>query len=90
MNRFLNNLKCWLRLPSCMRTHRLLFDYVQGNLDKHTTHKLDAHLGDCPECLQFVRTYRQTIAAAKNHYPGEVEIPPALKEKLEQFIAKEL
>ena len=57
----INYFKCLLNLSDCKNVHKLLFDYVEGNLpvEKHT--KLSAHLRDCPLCLEYVNTYKLTI-----------------------------
>jgi anti-sigma factor RsiW len=74
----------------CRDCHKLLFDYAQGNLDAETAKKLEEHLGDCPPCLEYVETYRKTITACKNHCQKTAEMPPELKRKLQDFIAKNL
>jgi anti-sigma factor RsiW len=71
----------------CGHTARLLYAFVEGELDATRRKKLEAHLSDCPECLEFVETYRQTIAITHEHdIPPALEMPPRLLEKLEQFI----
>jgi hypothetical protein len=71
----------------CGHTDRLLFDFVEGGLDDRRRLKLEEHLADCPECLEFVETYRQTIALAHDHAKTvELEVPPRLIEKLDEFI----
>ena len=86
----LKYVKHLLGIGDCMRTHRLLFEYAQGELDETTRRKLDAHLADCPGCLKFVESYRQTIATTRQCCRHPVEIPPELQRKLEDFIAKKL
>lgn len=72
----------------CSDVHKLLFDYVQGNLDPEAARQLTEHLGDCPDCLQFVETYRKTIGACRLHCRKKLEIPAPLEAKLKAFIAK--
>jgi anti-sigma factor RsiW len=80
----------YFRIGGCLRTHRLLFEYAQGELAPDTRRKLDAHLRDCPGCRKFVESYRRTIAATRRFYPHSVEMPPELRGKLQQFIATNL
>jgi len=88
-NAFLNYLKCLFRIGKCVTVHRLLFDYVQGNLDSQTSDKLTKHLGDCPSCQEFVSSYRKTISLTRSCCaPPAREIPPELKKRLEEFIEK--
>jgi hypothetical protein len=44
------------------------------------------HLGDCPSCLQYVKSYRQIIELTHKHCLPETPMPPALKQKLREFI----
>ncbi len=75
----------------CRECHKLLFDYVQGNLNEDTAAKLKQHLGDCPPCLEYVETYRQTVSACRKHCrKAAPEMPPELKKKLQDFITKNL
>lgn len=74
----------------CAEVHKLLFDYAQGSLDPDLSHKLEEHIGDCSDCLDFVDTYRKTIRACHEHCRPRVEIPPQLAAKLREFIAREL
>ncbi len=91
MSTVLSRLKHWLGLRfGCPDCHRLLFDYAQGNLDPKSAEKLEQHLKDCPPCLDYIKTYRQTINATKNHCCRQSEMPPELRRKLQEFIAKEM
>jgi anti-sigma factor RsiW len=75
---------------TCGHTHKLLFDFAEGTLEPTIARKLEAHLQDCPECLEFVRTYRE--AKRLSHELGrlEREIPPELERKLVEFIRTNL
>jgi anti-sigma factor RsiW len=80
-------LKMMLGGYGCGHTARLLYAFVEGELDPRCRQKLEAHLADCPECLEFVRTYRETIAMTHRHDASfELEMPRRLREKLFQFI----
>jgi anti-sigma factor RsiW len=71
----------------CRDTARLLYAFAEGELDPVHRKKLEAHLGDCHECLEFLETYRKTIALTHSHdLPSERDMPPRLREKLLQFI----
>ena len=74
----------------CRECHQLLFDYAQGNLDADTARKLEEHLSDCPPCLDYVQSYRKTITACRESCKKPREMPPELKQKLQDFIAKNL
>jgi anti-sigma factor RsiW len=78
--------KCLLHPVECQRTKKLLYEYVEGELNQETQHKLETHLGDCPACLQYVKSYRQIIELTHKHCLPETQMPPALKQKLREFI----
>ena len=90
MNAVINYLKCVFRMRSCLRVHKLLFDYVQGNLDVAMNQKLSDHLRDCPLCLKYVESYRQTITLTRKCIQPAVPMPAELETRLKDFIAREL
>ena len=65
---------------SCKDTERLLFDYVEGGLDPKIIEKLDKHFSDCPECIAFLETYRNTIDLVQEHGLPDLEIPARMRE----------
>ena len=73
----------------CCDVERLLFEYVQGGLEPDAKRRLDDHFRDCPPCIEFLRTYRQTINVTRRFCCNQVEIPPAVRTKLEEFIRAE-
>ena len=70
----------------CTRTKKLLYEFVEGGLDQQTQQKLEQHLSDCPGCLEYVKSYRRTIELTHHHGLPEAPMPPALKQKLHEFI----
>ena len=90
MQGVINYFKCLFRIRDCRNVHKLLFDYVQGNLPPEKHQKLAEHLRDCPMCLEYVDTYKLTIEACHKCCRPKAEIPPELAEKLQDFIRREL
>jgi len=72
----------------CSDTEQLLFDYIQGELSNEARDKLEKHLAGCTGCLRYVKSYRQTIAATRDHALPEVEMPLELQRRLKEFIAQ--
>ena len=90
MNAVINYFKCLFRMRSCQTVHKLLFDYVQGNLPPEKNQKLTEHLRDCPMCLEYVETYRKTVSLTHECCRSKQQIPPELASKLTEFIRREL
>jgi anti-sigma factor RsiW len=72
----------------CYDMHRLLFDYAQETLPPELKAAMDQHLKDCPPCLDYLQTYRATICATRECCQPPAELPPELRQKLSDFIAK--
>ena len=70
----------------CSDTERLLFEFVEGDLDADTKRKLEIHISDCPPCLEYLETYERTIEVTHQHGLPPVEIPAELQAKLQLFI----
>lgn len=70
----------------CGKTKKLLYEFVEGELDKDIHHKLEQHLSDCAGCLEYVNSYRRTIVLTHHHALPETPMPPELKQKLHDFI----
>jgi anti-sigma factor RsiW len=85
-----NYFKCLFQLSGCKSVHKLLFDYVQGNLSADLKQELDHHLSDCPGCMEYVKTYAATIRATHQFCPKCTEIPPEVERKLKEFIQLKL
>jgi len=72
----------------CRDVGQLLYEYVEQRLEPSVSRQLEQHLADCPGCLAFINTYKQTIHLSKE-LPCE-EIPPELQQKLRSFIKTQL
>jgi anti-sigma factor RsiW len=86
MKKIMGHLKCLLRPGGCSHTKKLLFEFVEGQLPPETHRKLEKHIGNCPPCLDYVKSYRHTIHVTHHHGLPETPMPPALKQKLREFI----
>ena len=51
---------------SCRELIDLLAEYRTNTLDPETTRQADTHLLSCSACVEYLRSYEQTIRLAKN------------------------
>jgi anti-sigma factor RsiW len=72
----------------CRDVGQLLYEYVEQRLEPLVSQQLEQHLADCPGCLAFINTYRQTIRLSNGLRP--TEMPPELQQKLHSFIKTRL
>ncbi|HYB98735.1 MAG TPA: zf-HC2 domain-containing protein [Candidatus Limnocylindrales bacterium] len=62
---------------SCRELIDILAAYLDDELDAEQRALFDAHLGDCPECMEYLRGYRRTMdlardTAAADPVPGDI------------------
>lgn len=69
----------------CKECIELLCDYFEGALDSTTASSLEEHFKDCPPCVSFLETYRQTSDLCRQTLKQE-EIPEPVQEKLRDFV----
>jgi anti-sigma factor RsiW len=71
----------------CQECIDLLLDYLAGELSPERTRALEIHFDLCPPCWQFVKSYQQTVKAARD-LPVE-DVPPELTSRLIAFLKQE-
>ena len=54
----------------------LMTAYVEGALPTDERTRFDAHLTECPDCVEYVAQFRRTIAAIGLAAPELVRTPP--------------
>lgn len=65
-----------------------LAEYVNGGLGPEAVAELEAHLAACRPCAAYLNTYRRTRDVVGQ--TGRVEMPPAMKDILREFMIKHL
>lgn len=68
---------------SCKEVVDFMMAYVDRELDPETKSEFERHLGVCPSCVNYLDSYRRTIALGKqahcqSHDPAEAGIPSGL------------
>ena len=72
----------------CRDVGQLLYEYVEKRLEPPVIQQLEQHLADCPGCLAFINTYKQTMRLSSELRCRD--IPPELQQKLRSFIKTKL
>jgi anti-sigma factor (TIGR02949 family) len=70
---------------TCRELIDFLAAYLDGELPADERARFDAHLGECPECVAYLTTYRDTIALAKG--ACATDPTPDVPERLVRAIA---
>jgi len=69
---------------ACRELVEVLTEYLEGTLSQEDRRRLEAHLAECPNCVDYVEQFRQTIDALGAMSP-ETIAPEAREELLEAF-----
>ena len=59
---------------SCRELIDFLADYLDGELAADVRAAFEAHLAECPYCVDYLETYRATIHLGKQALAAETEI----------------
>jgi anti-sigma factor RsiW len=54
------------RAHTCKQATSLITDYLAGTLAPEVTSELERHLGVCPDCVAFLKTYKKTIQVTQS------------------------
>jgi predicted anti-sigma-YlaC factor YlaD len=66
---------------TCRELTEFVADYLAGQLASERRALFEEHLGECPECHAYLRSYAVTMRLAKNAYddePAPAEVPERL------------
>ena len=74
-------------MPECSHLVALLAEYIDGRLPEDQRAELERHLGACPECVAFVRTFRSTVSLLQSL--SEQDLPAALRVRLRAFLEEQ-
>jgi anti-sigma factor RsiW len=74
----------WRREIACRRAVELMSDYLDGRLDRGDRDRLEHHLGDCPDCVEYLAQLRVTIDTLGHAVPDDLS-PAAVDELVELY-----
>jgi anti-sigma factor RsiW len=69
---------------ACNELVELVTDYLEGTLPARERSRFDAHLTECPDCVEYVAQMQRTIVAVGLAAP-ELERTPAVTALLRVF-----
>lgn len=65
--------------PECDEVFALLSQYLDLELPPEACSAIEAHINDCPPCIEFGESLKKTIALCRQYSPSEV--PSTLSEE---------
>lgn len=69
---------------SCQQLVDFCLDYIEGDLPRDQQVGFMRHLAQCPDCVAFFETYRQTAEISREAL--KIQMPPAVKEAIHSFL----
>jgi anti-sigma factor RsiW len=72
--------------PECKEIFVLLSQYLDLELPPDACGAIEAHIKDCPPCIEFAESLKKTIALCHQYSPGEVpgSLSTESRQELEQ------
>ena len=69
-------------LMTCRALIEFLADYLAGDLPAEVRRVFEAHLGECPECVTYLRGYADTVQLARACAATDDAVPAEVPERL--------
>ena len=69
----------------CREAIDVLADYLESTLTPEMLEQLELHLRDCAPCRAYLATYKRAAELAAK--VNRVEMPPALRQRLRDFLS---
>ena len=77
-----------LSKSACKQIAAWVLAYLNDELSPRRRRDFQQHLKICPDCVNFLKTYKKTIQATGTLYPDE--IPSEVRDNVWQFIRRKL
>jgi anti-sigma factor RsiW len=65
----------------------MLSEYLDRELTAETCTELEAHLADCPPCIEFLNSLKKTVGLCKDCAPPDPPPPPLSPEARDKMLA---
>lgn len=72
------------RDPACMEVFARLSEFIDGELPEMDCAEMEAHIADCPPCIDFLNSLKKCQAVSKDFHSTEKcpPVPPEVEQKL--------
>jgi len=77
-----------LTKKTCKQIAALVLTYLNDELSPRRKRDFQQHLKICPDCVNFLNTYKKTIQATGTLYPDEM--PPKVRANSWQFLRRKI
>ena len=71
---------------TCGQITALVLGYLTRTLSANVKRDFEHHLTLCPDCVNFLNTYKKTVAATKSVEPSD--IPAPVRDSILSFLRK--
>ena len=69
---------------TCKQMTDLVFNYLNDKLSPNVKRDFQQHLRICPDCVNFLDTYKKTVSVTRSIRPDE--IPPKVRNNILDFL----
>jgi len=66
----------------------LIFGYLNNTLSGSVTRDFRRHLRVCPDCVNFLNTYKKTVTTTRSLHPQEM--PTIVRDNILDFVRKRI
>ena len=71
---------------TCREFVEFMMEYLDGTLNSSERQVFEGHIGDCPQCVHYLDTYKETVRLGRSVCNQEDEVPEDVPEALVEAI----
>ena len=73
---------------TCKEITDLIFGYLDNTLSRSVMRDFQRHLRVCPDCVNFLNTYKKTVTTSRSLHPEEM--PAIVRQNILGFLRKRI
>ena len=77
-----------LSAKTCKQVSALVLDYINDKLAPSVKREFETHLRVCPDCVNFLRTYKKTVAVTQ--VVEAEDLPPKVRANILSFLRRRI